>query len=211
MNIDAIKLGSKSRVAVDFDDTVFPFLPNFLPFINGYLGTSLAMSDISAYDLTNVFDISRTKLDWLFNSFIEYNSCAIGYLPIKGSVETLYNLSKKGVAVYIVTARSSSSALVTESYVNTWFPGLVTDIIYRDSFNSGASKMHVCNYINAACLIDDNPLNFYKPSTTIQTSPVLFGNYAWNTATNGFPVLSAWADFYRVFVHEQGYLLYSRR
>ncbi|KAJ7225935.1 hypothetical protein GGX14DRAFT_349237 [Mycena pura] len=110
--------------------------------------------------------------------------------PVPGAREGAQALKDLGYKLVIVTARTANIADATWEWVEKYFPGLFTNLVFTDQFKyavhhtevlTNLSKAQVCADLKAQVLIDDSSENAIQCSiASSPTTVLLFGDYEWN-------------------------------
>ncbi|KAJ7169462.1 hypothetical protein C8R46DRAFT_197430 [Mycena filopes] len=117
--------------------------------------------------------------------------------PVPGAREGVQSLKDLGYRLIIVTARMADVADASWEWVEKYFPGAFSNIIFTGQFKD-AHKLHhnevltnltksqVCADLKAQVLIDDSAENAIQCSTALSpTRVLLFGDYEWNKRISG--------------------------
>ncbi|CAK5265270.1 unnamed protein product [Mycena citricolor] len=129
-----------------------------------------------------------------FEKFKQFYSTGVLFSahPVPGAREGIQALKDLGYKLVIVTARSVDVADASYEWVEKYFPGQFSNIVFTGQF-SDASKLHhkeilthltkgqICASLKAQVLIDDSAENALQVSTAeTATRVLLFGDYEWN-------------------------------
>jgi 5'(3')-deoxyribonucleotidase len=107
------------RIAIDFDETLFPTLEKVLEIYNKRHGTNLELSQITTYNLSDSFEIDVA--DELIELFVDKS--VYDYLkPYKGSVRAVKTLVEQGHEVYVATATDVRNMEWKEELLQKHFP-----------------------------------------------------------------------------------------
>ncbi len=198
-------LSKKPVIAIDIDEVLFPFTPEFLASHNAKHGTSLEPSDITNYhyieELYN-FKGGEDSEDLIESFFNEVYKGNIG--PYNGAIEAIEKL-KKNFTLEIVTARRPSTLAITEKWLNRHFPAVFNGVHFPRLKPKDTTKVEVCKEIGAKYLIDDHPDNMQGVHDAGIT-PLLFGeDYPWNKehGIEGVIRVKSWAEVLEFFDEEQ--------
>ena len=168
-------------VCIDADDTTADFFWTFLQYYNARYGTPFTIGDFKTRKFHLVWGCSREEAIRRIDDF-QHSSYYRRILPLEGSVEGARSLFEAGKKLYVVTSRSDYTRQDTERFYQTYFPGIVSDIIHSANkhsgdINSGKTKAEICGDFGAP-LIDDD-LVYVQPCAETAFGGVLFGDYPW--------------------------------
>jgi 5'(3')-deoxyribonucleotidase len=107
------------RIAIDFDETLFPTLEKVIDIYNKRHGTNFELSQITAYNLSDSFDVDVA--DELLELFVDkdvYSSLQ----PYKGAVRAVKTLIEQGHEVYIATSTDVRNMEWKEELLQRHFP-----------------------------------------------------------------------------------------
>lgn len=107
------------RIALDFDETLFPTLEKVLEVYNKRHNTNLELSQITTYSLSDSFE--SDVADELIELFIDqevYSSLQ----PYKGAVKAVKTLVEQGHDIYIATATDVRNVGWKEELLQKHFP-----------------------------------------------------------------------------------------
>ena len=107
------------RIAIDFDETLFPTLEKVIDIYNKRHGTNFELSQITAYNLSDSFDVDVA--DELLELFVDkdvYSSLQ----PYKGAVRAVKTLVEQGHEVYIATSTDVRNMEWKEELLQKHFP-----------------------------------------------------------------------------------------
>lgn len=116
------------RIAIDFDETLFPTLEKILEIYNKRNNTSLDISQITTYNLYDCF--SEDVADELISLFVDkttYNSLQ----PYKGSIKVIQSLVSKGHEIIIATATDVRNLEWKEKLLQRYFPFVPKENLIR--------------------------------------------------------------------------------
>lgn len=116
------------RIALDFDETLFPTLEKVLEVYNKRHGTNLELSQITTYNLSDSFDTEVA--DELIGLFVEkevYSSLQ----PYKGAVRAVKTLVEQGHEVYVATATDVRNMEWKEELLQKHFPFIPKNNLIR--------------------------------------------------------------------------------
>lgn len=172
----------KPVLAIDIDDTLGPLIPSIAEFHNHKYGTSFKIEDFISYQFVDVWGGTKEDTILKVSAFFE-SSYITKFYPFQGAYETLSRL-KLDFDLHVVTARQNSVEDLTRKWINTFFPGIFTDIHFGNHFSPGdsitRSKSEICQSINAKLLVDDNVGHAVDCVTKANMHAIVFGQYGWN-------------------------------
>lgn len=107
------------RIALDFDETLFPTLEKVLEVYNKRHNTNIELSQITTYSFYDNF--TADVADELIELFVEKEvyDCL---LPYKGAVRAVKTLVEQGHDVYIATATDVRNMKWKEELLQKYFP-----------------------------------------------------------------------------------------
>lgn len=151
------------RIAIDFDETLFPTLDKVLELYNKRHDEQLTHSQLTTYNLYECLD--NTVADELLALFVDksvYNNLQ----PYKGSIKAVKTLVDKGYEIYVATASDIRNMEWKEKLLQRYFPFIPKENLIR---------IHNKKLLNVDVLIED------KLDNLIQTfaDRVCF-NQPWN-------------------------------
>lgn len=204
----------KSVVAVDIDEVLCDFTGQIILYHNKIYGTSLKYQDfISCKDFLNIYfcldnfadvwggnnEQAVHKVHEFFSKYLILCSSFIDSVhfkeikPIKGAKEVLTKF-KNHFEFHCVTSRQHLIQKETEIFINTFYPGLFSEIHFGNHYSkespnpdedhhSKRSKPEMCLTIKAIALIDDSMSYAQQCSSSLGSNgfkTCLFGEYPWN-------------------------------
>lgn len=116
------------RIALDFDETLFPTLEKVLEIYNKRHGTNFELSQITTYNLSDSFE--SDVADELIELFVEkdvYSSLQ----PYKGAVKAVKTLVEQGHEVYIATSTDVRNMEWKEQLLKKHFPFIPKNNLIR--------------------------------------------------------------------------------
>jgi uncharacterized HAD superfamily protein len=160
----------KIKIGVDIDDVIFPFMANFLKYINGKNNTSYSFKDITSYYLWKM-GIHKSKEEDIIVALEFQNSLCFGELGlIEGAKEVIDKISEEYM-VHFVTSRPEVVKDKTTKLLNKYFPRNGFKVFYSgDVYGKNLSKTEICKENNISIIIEDNQ------------------DYAYDLAKNGIKV-----------------------
>lgn len=170
---------SKQIIAVDIDEVLFPFTPEFLAKHNETHGGSIEQSDLKTYYfIEELYELGENEdpEDIIENFLNEAYEGNIG--PYNGAIEAIQKL-KQNFILEVITARRPSMQAITEKWLNKHFPEVFKGVHFPRKRSEQTTKVEICKEIGAKYLIDDHPSNF-EGMTEAGITVLLFGEYVWN-------------------------------
>ena len=151
------------KIAIDFDNSLFPSMERVIELYNKKHSSSLDMSQITMYNLYDNFP--EDVADELISLFVDkatYNSLQ----PYKGSIKAVQSLVNRGHEIFIATATDTRNLEWKEKLLQRYFPFVPKENLIR---------IHNKKLLNVDVLVDD------KLDNLIQTfaERVCF-NQPWN-------------------------------
>jgi 5'(3')-deoxyribonucleotidase len=131
------------KIALDFDETLFPTLDRVIEVYNKKHNTNLSISQITTYNLYDC--LSHDVADELISLYVD-KTIYSSLLPYKGSVKTVQSLVHKGHEVYIATASDIKNMEWKEALLQRYFPFIPKENIIR---------IHNKRLLNVDILIED--------------------------------------------------------
>ena len=107
------------RIALDFDETLFPTMERVLEIYNKRHNTNIELSNITAYNLYENF--SADVADELLELFVDKDVYS-GLQPYKGAVRAIKTLVEQGNEVYIATSTDVRNMEWKEELLQKHFP-----------------------------------------------------------------------------------------
>jgi hypothetical protein len=147
------------KIAVDFDDVLVCTFPILLPLLNNWFGRTFKLSDVRAYNLSELFGVDGADIA---DAYCEFDKRGVfSKLPVfYGAVKGLKALRKRGWETYVVTSRPEYMREQTQKYLDRYFDGLIRELYLAEhpsDLKSGdrLSKAEIVKNIGAGVLIDD--------------------------------------------------------
>ena len=132
------------RIAIDFDETLFPTLEKVLEVYNKRHNTNIELSQITTYSLHDSFD--ESVANELVELFVEKD--VYSYLqPYKGAVRTIKTLVDQGHEIYIATSTDVRTMEWEEELLKKHFP-------FIPKYN--LIRIHNKALLNVDVMIEDN-------------------------------------------------------
>lgn len=132
------------KIAIDFDETLFPTLEKILEIYNKRHGTNFELSKITTYNLYNSFE--STVADELLELFVD-KEVYDNLQPYKGAVRTVKTLVEQGNEVYIATATDVRNMEWKEELLQKHFSFIPKKNLIR---------IHDKALLNVDVLVEDN-------------------------------------------------------
>lgn len=132
------------RIAIDFDEVLFPTLDKVVEIYNKRRGTNIELSQITTYSLYDSFpaDIADELLE-LFVDKTVYDNLQ----PYKGATRAVQTLIERGNEIYIATATDVRNMEWKEELLRRYFPFIPKNNLIR---------IHNKKLLNVDILIEDN-------------------------------------------------------
>jgi 5'(3')-deoxyribonucleotidase len=141
-----------ARIAIDVDEV----LVNFLYPMARSRRLGKPKKEKYNYVYREIFDITEEESQEFVKEF--YNSQAFSNLkPISGSQNAMKWLRQRSQKMYVVTGRQDMAREQTETWIETYFPGIFNDVILTNSYTpQEVKKVDICRALNLGMIIDDN-------------------------------------------------------
>ncbi|KAJ7042672.1 hypothetical protein C8F04DRAFT_1076720 [Mycena alexandri] len=182
-------------IAVDLDDVLSSTNSVVAKWHNDNFGTQMDLSQFYYYYCWK--NPGWGTPDETFKKFKDFydTDTIFRAIPIPGAREGVQSLKDMGYKLVIVTARTADLADASWEWVEKYFPGVFTNLIFTGQFAhklhhnevlTNLTKSQVCADLKAQLLIDDSAENAIQCSTAISpTRVLLFGDYEWNKRISG--------------------------
>jgi uncharacterized protein len=147
----------KPKIGIDIDDVIFPFMVNFLKFLNKKNNTSFILQEVTSYHLWET-RIQKSKEEsnrdaLAFQSSPDFDEINL----IDGAKEILEEISDK-YEIHFVTSRPEEIKEKTNSFFKKYFPENRFNILHSGEVYGGKqSKSDICIAQGISILIEDNP------------------------------------------------------
>lgn len=131
------------RIAIDFDEVLFPTLEKVLEIYNKKHENQLTLSQITTYNLYECLD--NAVADELISLFVDknvYNNLQ----PYKGSIKAVKTLADKGYEIYVATASDLRNMEWKEKLLQRYFPFIPRENLIR---------IHNKKLLNVDVLVED--------------------------------------------------------
>ena len=131
------------KIAIDFDETLFPTLEKVIEVYNKRNNTNIELAQITTYSLYNCLaaDVAEEILSLFVDKSI-YNSLQ----PYKGSIKALQSLVNKGHEIIIATATDVRNLEWKEKLLQRYFPFIPKENLIR---------IHNKKLLNVDVLVED--------------------------------------------------------
>jgi 5'(3')-deoxyribonucleotidase len=116
------------KIAIDFDEVLFPTLERVLEIYNKRHDTNIELSQITTYNLYECLD--NAVADELVSLFVDknvYNNLQ----PYKGSIKAVKTLADKGHEIYVATASDIRNMEWKEKLLQRYFPFIPKENLIR--------------------------------------------------------------------------------
>lgn len=149
----------KSKLVLDCDDIVFPFVDQFILYLNNERGMNLKREDFDTYNLQKVcgdkyFLQTLKKLNGFYHS--PYFKQA---KPIEGAINFVNSLKENYDSIHIVTSRPRILKKETNNFLEFFFPGIIESTHFSKNntcFNgSRKTKAEICRELGSKIIIED--------------------------------------------------------
>ena len=173
------------KIAIDFDETLFPTLEKVIEAYNKNHSPNITMSQIITYNLYDC--LSPDVADALIALYVDktiYNSL----VPYKGAVKAVQSLINRGHEIYIATATDIRNLEWKEKLLQRYFPFIPKENLIR---------IHNKKLLNVDVLVEDKFDNlvqtyaericFNQPWNQNSNKDIVYGVYrinGWNEIVN---------------------------
>lgn len=171
----------RETIALDIDEVLFPFIPQFVRWHNGVHQTNFRSDDFFTYEFDAVLGLSVSDTVSRVHEFLEQRDNHENVAPIEGSENAVYALAER-YSLVAVTARNPRFRAVTEVYLNDCFGGNIEHVEligHPASMEACKSKAEACQKLGVAALIDDS-VRHVNGCVDNGIDGILFGDYPWN-------------------------------
>ena len=107
------------RIAIDFDETLFPTLEKIIDIYNKHHDSNIELSQITTYNLSDSLDADIT--DELLELFVD-KSVYDCLQPYKGAVRSVKTLVEQGHEIYVATSTDVRNMEWKEELLQKHFP-----------------------------------------------------------------------------------------
>ncbi len=178
---------TKPILAIDMDEVLFPFLPEFNRYYNEQHATDFKLEDYVSFDFEKVWGGTADRATIQVDAFLRHDHRAIQPVPV--ALEALKEL-KQHYQLVVVTARDGITERETRLWILHHFPDYFDDIILAGNHYTGRgyrTKSEICLGLGASMLIDDGLHNILDCAAA-GVPGLLFGDYAWNQTEEPLPM-----------------------
>ena len=116
------------RIAIDFDETLFPTLTKVLEVYNKRNNASLDLSQVATYSLHESFE--HNIADALLELYCD-EEVYRDLQPYKGAIRAIKTLAEQGHEIYVATASDSRNLGWKERLLREYFPFIPKDNLIR--------------------------------------------------------------------------------
>lgn len=116
------------KIALDFDETLFPTLEKVIEIYNNKHSTNIELSQITTYNLYGCFDTEVA--DELLELFVD-KSVYDCIQPYKGAVRAIKTLIEQGHEIYVATASDMRNMEWKEQLMRRHFPFIPKNNLIR--------------------------------------------------------------------------------
>lgn len=138
------------KIAIDFDETLFPTLERVIEIYNKRYSTNIELSQITTYNLHD--SLSAEVADELLEFFVD-KSVYDSLQPYKGAVRAVKSLVEQGNEVYIATSTDVRNMEWKEQLLQKHFPFIPKKNLIR---------IHNKAMLNVDVMIEDKLENLIK-------------------------------------------------
>jgi|SRR6056300_717962 hypothetical protein len=143
-----------NRIAIDIDEVLVKFL--FPMAKHHHKVHKLWSKPKYNYVYREIFEIDEVASQKMVREFYQSKDF-MDLVPIKGSQEAMYKLKRHSDKMYVVTGRQDVVREETETWIESFFPGVFDDVILTNSFTPNeVHKADICRALNIGLIIDDN-------------------------------------------------------
>jgi 5'(3')-deoxyribonucleotidase len=171
------------KIAIDIDEVLGDFMPNFIKFYNDKYKTNLIIDDLPSYYLWNFLDVTRENMIQRVYDFHKTDYFK-NIKPIKDAEESVKKL-KENNELFIITSRQNAVIEETKQWIEKYFPNIFSEIYFTNNLSKNGeskTKKEICDLINADILIEDSLeycLECMSPNRKI-----FLLDYSWNKNNN---------------------------
>lgn len=166
------------RIALDFDEVLFPMIDKLNAFYSRKTRTSISKHP-KRYNYASHFKITPHSAKCLVRDFYRSDE-HMNAQPLH-SVDILSKLKRKH-SLGIITGRQNYSRQQTYTFLDTFYPNIFDYIEFTNSYSlygDEIPKFVVCNNRNVDLIIDDS-INVCDSALKHGFSSILYGTYEWN-------------------------------
>lgn len=177
------------RILVDHDEVLCQFNRRCVDLYNDETGSSIELSDIKSFNLTDSFGIPREEGDVLLAKYMRRSDFYEHVIPVKGAIDGMGRLVDDGHDVFIATTIAKSA------------PGLYAQKFAWIKKHMPWFDMNNLIGVHAKWMLDgdvlfDDALHNLEAFVSKRTRPryAIAMDRPWNSAWNGLRV-SSWESF----------------
>lgn len=185
---------TRTVIAIDIDDVLFPFVDGIADYRNRLKGTNLTVDDFFSYNFAEVWGGDVAETEETVQSFLGMDHLHLQ--PVDGAKEALARLSQD-FDIVLVTARNQIFEAETVAWLRHHLPTLFSHVIFAGNPHDGRPfrpKGIICQELGARLLIDDHPRNLMS-AAEYGVEGILFGTKAWSVQPEFSTSITACADW----------------
>ncbi len=170
---------SKEVLAVDVDEVLFPFMPQFVEFYNQRYDKQVKVGDFVSYNFEEILEIGQSEVSECIYTF--HNMKDLHVQPVYESQKAIQHL-REFYDLSIITARHPMFEDSTKAWLQDKYEGAFSRVVligHAAIMERPQTKAQVCKDIGAVALIDDSP-SHHEKCVEENIGAVLFGEYGWN-------------------------------
>lgn len=172
----------KPIIAVDIDDVLSKTAQTIIDYGNERWGHTNTLEDFNEH-LQEMWQVNPEESHRRWEEFMDSGNIE-NYPVIPEAKEALKKLSKN-YKLIAVTARRDSLLGITKEWLDTNYPGIITEIVGAGIYGAGKTDAHVLTkaeilqQLGVDYLIDDQPKHCIG-AAGVGVRAVLYGGYPWN-------------------------------
>jgi len=146
----------KPKIGIDIDDVIFPFMINFLNFINKKNNTSFSFQEITDYHLWEM-EKGISREDNVRDALEFQNSPYFDEIDlIEETKEILEEISHRYL-IHFITSRPEEIKNKTNALLKRNFPNKEFNVLYSgEVYGGNLSKSEICKSHGISIIIEDN-------------------------------------------------------
>ncbi|HEX9679185.1 MAG TPA: hypothetical protein VGA08_01005 [Candidatus Saccharimonadales bacterium] len=149
--------GNKLKLALDFDDTLKPFLRPWFDWHNETYETSHEVHEVTEYDLGSLMGLSNQELQRRVDEFQDYEMSTANINIFPEAIEVLKSLQQFFQYV-IITARKRRFKPYTLDQLRLGMPDIEFEIYHREDYEGlKMSKAIFAKTLGCIALVEDHP------------------------------------------------------
>lgn len=151
-------MGIKKAIGIDIDDVKARFNSVLQSWHNRVYGTTLKVTDITDYNLWNVWCCTREEAVRRVHEFYD-SPDSERIAPVEGSQEGCLILGQS-YDLFSITSRPISWKVKTEQWVQRYFPSTFSGVYLINSFSLDGvkrKKSEVCLELEVKVIVEDSP------------------------------------------------------